>query len=180
MLVSSAAEIALSLQPSPASDTSAFRRMRALVSNCAGLLPARTSASSCSRSPALNFTTYFLTAISFPATNQIRRCLTATEIQKNTPHSRTRATRLLSIQSPPAFCWTEARMAGREVAVKKYVVWLRAEERESPEDLRSKGTIPPRRLLKVQILLKADVSEAGEGRSGPAKRDHIWRRLRAR
>src|SRR5208337_2728651 len=95
MLVSSVAEIALSLQPSPASDTSAFRRMRALVSNCAGLLPARTSASSCSRSPALNFTTYFLTAISFPATNHLRRCLTATEIQKNTPHSRTRATRPL-------------------------------------------------------------------------------------
>ena len=40
MLVSSAAEIALSLQPSPASDTSAFNRMRALVSNCAGCLTA--------------------------------------------------------------------------------------------------------------------------------------------
>src|SRR5277367_6430355 len=39
MLVSSAAAIALSLQPSPASDTSALRRMRALVSNCARLLP---------------------------------------------------------------------------------------------------------------------------------------------
>ena len=44
MLVSSAAAIALSLQPSPASDTSLFRRMRALVSNCAGLSPARTRA----------------------------------------------------------------------------------------------------------------------------------------
>ena len=54
-------------------------------------------------------------------------------------------------------------MAGREVAVKKYVVRLSAEERERLEDLRSKGTIPARRLLKVQILLKADVSEAGEG-----------------
>src|SRR5271165_1546451 len=72
-LVSSAAEIALSLHPSPASETSAFRRMRALVSNCAGLLPARTRASSRSRSSALNFTTYFLTAISFPDTNHLRR-----------------------------------------------------------------------------------------------------------
>ena len=54
-------------------------------------------------------------------------------------------------------------MAGREVAVKRYVVRLSAEERERLEALRSKGTIPARRLLKVQILLKADVSEAGEG-----------------
>lgn len=54
-------------------------------------------------------------------------------------------------------------MAGREVAVKKYVVRLSAEERERLETLRSKGTIPARRLLKVQILLKADVSDAGEG-----------------
>ncbi len=54
-------------------------------------------------------------------------------------------------------------MAGREAAVKKYVVRLSAGERERLEDLRSKGTIPARRLLKVQILLKADVSEAGEG-----------------
>jgi transposase len=54
-------------------------------------------------------------------------------------------------------------MAGREVAVKKYVVRLSAEERERLEALRSKGTIPARRLLKVQILLKADVSDAGEG-----------------
>ena len=39
-------------------------------------------------------------------------------------------------------------MAGREVAVKKYVVRLSAGERERLEDLRSKGTIPARRLLK--------------------------------
>ena len=92
MLVSSAAAIALSLQPSPASDTSAFRRMRALVSNCAGLLPARTRASSRSRSSAPNLTTYFLTAISFPATNHLRIWLAAAEIQKNATFSRTRAT----------------------------------------------------------------------------------------
>jgi hypothetical protein len=54
-------------------------------------------------------------------------------------------------------------MAGREVAVKRYVVRLTAEEREHLEALKGKGTIPARRLEKVQILLKADVSDAGEG-----------------
>ena len=92
-LVSSAAAIALSLHPSPASDTSAFRRMRALVNSCAEFLPARTRTSSRSRSSTLNFTTYFLTAISFPATNHLRTCLAAAESQKNTIFSRTRATR---------------------------------------------------------------------------------------
>jgi len=43
------------------------------------------------------------------------------------------------------------------------VVRLTAEERERLEELKSKGTIPARRLEKVQILLKADVSQAGEG-----------------
>jgi len=38
ILVSSATEIALSLHPSPASDTSAFKRIRAFVSDCAGCL----------------------------------------------------------------------------------------------------------------------------------------------
>ena len=47
-------------------------------------------------------------------------------------------------------------MAGREVTVKRYVVRLSAEERERLEELRRKRTIPARRLLKVQILLKAD------------------------
>src|SRR5271154_3845966 len=67
MLVSNALAITLSLQPSPTSDTSAFRSMRALVSDCAGLLPAWTIPSSCSRSHALSLTTYFLTATSFPS-----------------------------------------------------------------------------------------------------------------
>ncbi len=58
-------------------------------------------------------------------------------------------------QSPPAFCWTEARMAGREVAVKKYVVRLSAEERERLEDLRSKGTIPARRLFEGADLVES-------------------------
>jgi hypothetical protein len=41
MLVSRASAIRLSLQPSPASDTSAFSKMRAFVSNCAERLPER-------------------------------------------------------------------------------------------------------------------------------------------
>jgi hypothetical protein len=40
----------------------------------AELLPARIKPSSRSRSSALKFTTYFLTAISFPATNLLHRC----------------------------------------------------------------------------------------------------------
>src|SRR5271166_2085331 len=92
MLVSSATEIAPSLQPSPASDTSALSRMRAFVSDCAGCLPAQIIASSCSRSSALSLTTYFLTAISFPATNQLHRPCATTEIQKNATESMTLAT----------------------------------------------------------------------------------------
>src|SRR5271165_1601634 len=91
MLVSNAAEIALSLQPSPASDTSAFRRMRAFVSDCAGCLPAQIIVSSCSRSSALSFTTYFLTEISLPATNHLHRRIAATEIQRNSTDSMTLA-----------------------------------------------------------------------------------------
>src|SRR5208282_5445240 len=52
------------------------------------------------------------------------------------------------------------RMAAREVAVKRYVVRLSAEERERLEALRTKGKIPARRLTKALILLKADVSDA--------------------
>jgi hypothetical protein len=67
--------------------------MRAFVSNCAGRLPAWVNASSRSRSSAVNLTTYFLTAISFPATNHLHRCIAPIEIQKNTPDSTTLATR---------------------------------------------------------------------------------------
>ena len=82
MLVSSAAAIRLSLQPSPASDTSAFKRMRAFVSDWAERLPLRINSFSSSRSSASSLTTYFLTAISFPATNHLHRCLAATEISE--------------------------------------------------------------------------------------------------
>src|SRR6185369_10718026 len=66
-LVSRALIIRLSLHPSPISETSAFNNIRAFSSRCAGLLPFLISASSCSRSSALNRTTYRFTEISFPA-----------------------------------------------------------------------------------------------------------------
>ncbi len=54
-------------------------------------------------------------------------------------------------------------MATKEISVKKYVVQLSGEEREQLETLIRKGKSPAQRLLKARILLKADVSEAGEG-----------------
>src|SRR6478735_2213064 len=66
-LVSRALMIRLSLQPSPASETSAFNKIRAFSSRCAGLFPFRISASSRSRSSPLSRTTYFFTEISFAA-----------------------------------------------------------------------------------------------------------------
>ena len=54
-------------------------------------------------------------------------------------------------------------MAAKEISVKKYVVRLSGEERERLEMLIRKGKSPARWLLKARILLKADVSEAGEG-----------------
>jgi hypothetical protein len=72
-LVSNAAMILLSLHPSPASETSAFNKIRAFSSRWAGLFPFRIRASSCSRSSPLNRTTYFFTEISFAAMIRIRR-----------------------------------------------------------------------------------------------------------
>ena len=54
-------------------------------------------------------------------------------------------------------------MAGKDIAVKKYVVRLSAEERAELAALIRKGKGAARRLLKARMLLKADVSEAGEG-----------------
>ena len=54
-------------------------------------------------------------------------------------------------------------MAAKEISVKKYVVRLSGEERERLEALIRKGKSPAQRVLKARILLKADVSEAGEG-----------------
>ena len=54
-------------------------------------------------------------------------------------------------------------MAGTDIAVKKYVVRLSTEERSRLAALihRGKGAAQP--LTKARILLKADVSAAGEG-----------------
>src|ERR1700676_2746727 len=54
-------------------------------------------------------------------------------------------------------------MAAKEISVKKYVVRLSGEERERLEALIRKGKSPAQRLLKARILLKADISEPGEG-----------------
>jgi len=54
-------------------------------------------------------------------------------------------------------------VAGREVAVKKYVVRLSAEERDRLNELIRKGKRSAQLLTKARILLKADVSDAGEG-----------------
>src|SRR3979411_2719395 len=54
-------------------------------------------------------------------------------------------------------------MAAKEISVKKYVVRLSGNEREQLEALIRKGKSPAQRLLKARILLKADVSEGGEG-----------------
>jgi hypothetical protein len=54
-------------------------------------------------------------------------------------------------------------MAAQEISVKKYVVRLSGEERQELETLIRKGKSPARRLVKARILLKADVSEDGEG-----------------
>ncbi|WMT79389.1 IS630 family transposase [Bradyrhizobium sp. Ash2021] len=54
-------------------------------------------------------------------------------------------------------------MAAKDISVKKYVVRLSGEEREQLEGLIRKGKSAAQRLLKARILLKADVSEAGEG-----------------
>ena len=50
-----------------------------------------------------------------------------------------------------------------EAVVKKYVVRLTQDERTALEELTSKGKHPAATILKARVLLKADVSEAGEG-----------------
>ena len=54
-------------------------------------------------------------------------------------------------------------MAGKEIAVKKYVVRLSAEEREQLSALIRSGKRSAQLLTKARILLKADRSEMGEG-----------------
>ena len=54
-------------------------------------------------------------------------------------------------------------MAGKEIAVKKYVVRLSEDERKQLNEMIRKGKSSAQRLMKARILLKADVSDAGEG-----------------
>ena len=50
-------------------------------------------------------------------------------------------------------------MVGKEIAVRKYVVRLSAEERAQLDELIRKGKRSAQLLTKARILLKADVSE---------------------
>ena len=54
-------------------------------------------------------------------------------------------------------------MAARVPSVKRYVVRLSAKDRRELEAMIRKGKSSAQRLLKARILLKADVSEGGEG-----------------
>lgn len=53
-------------------------------------------------------------------------------------------------------------MAAKEIAVKKYVVKLSADEREQLDNAIRSGKHPAQRLTKARILLKADAGEGGE------------------
>ena len=53
-------------------------------------------------------------------------------------------------------------MAGKEIAVKKYVVRLSAEEHAQLDELIHKGKRSAQLLTKARILLKADISELGD------------------
>jgi len=54
-------------------------------------------------------------------------------------------------------------VAGKEIAVKKYVVRLSKVERKHLKDLLRAGKRSAPMLTKARILLKADVSKAGDG-----------------
>ena len=59
-------------------------------------------------------------------------------------------------------------MAGKEIAVKKYVVKLSAEERDRLEAMVRAGKNSAQILTRAHILLKADVSDGGQGWSDGA------------
>ena len=59
-------------------------------------------------------------------------------------------------------------MAIREIAVKKYVVRLSAQERERLETLVRAGKTSAQIVTRARILLKADASEGGQGWSDSA------------
>jgi hypothetical protein len=105
--------ILLSLQPSLSSETSAFNRTRAFVSNCAERLPEPIKSVSFARSSAPSRTTYFLTTISYSVANHLQRCSAAPVIQKSPSKAMTQATRWRN--GPPrgsgfAVKWSPPRM----------------------------------------------------------------------
>ena len=57
----------------------------------------------------------------------------------------------------------KSRKKSTQILVKKYVVRLSAAEREQLEALIRKGKNAAGHLMKARILLKADVSDAGDG-----------------
>ena len=59
-------------------------------------------------------------------------------------------------------------MANREIAVKKYVVRLSAQEREQLETMVRAGKTSAQIATRARILLKADASDAGEAWSDSA------------
>jgi len=59
-------------------------------------------------------------------------------------------------------------VAKKEIAVKKYVVELSGEERERLDAMVRAGKSSAQLLTRARILLKADVSEAGDGWSDSA------------
>jgi transposase len=59
-------------------------------------------------------------------------------------------------------------VSGKEIAVKRYVVRLDGEERDRLNELIHKGKRSAQLLTRARILLKADVSDAGEGWSDSA------------
>jgi len=65
-------------------------------------------------------------------------------------------------------------VGGKEIAVKKYVVKLSAEERDRLEALIHAGKSPAQLLTRARILLKGDTSEMGEGATARSRRR--WRR----
>lgn len=59
-------------------------------------------------------------------------------------------------------------MVSKEIAVKRYVVRLTGAERDRLDGMIGAGKHPARLLTRARILLKADVSEAGQGWSDSA------------
>jgi hypothetical protein len=64
-------------------------------------------------------------------------------------------------------------VVGKEIAAEKYAVRLSAEERAQLDELIRKGKHSAQLLTKARILLKADVSELGEGCGSRSDPDQI-------